>query len=890
MRRTSACGLLFLVFILVVPAFSTGYVALAKGPGPATADSTAVLLGQGPRPAIRPPVRQSLSQSPGLPSQDISTNWSGYVVSSDVGLVTDVNGSWIVPSVSCSGFRSYSVAFWVGIDGWNSSTVEQTGTETDCQFGTPIYYAWYEFYPSASVLISTVTISPGDVISAGVSCQTGGLQCTVSITDVGSGQSFSHSKTFRARSAPQMSSAEWIAEAPSLSSGRPIPLADFGTVYFGQDSTGVASSGYAAVNGVSEPIGSFGAAAVEITMVTQQGSTEAQPSGLSNDGTSFSVAWGSESGAAVSPNATLSAGAITPGSPTIEIGGSIQLTANPWGGTPPYGITWYTAAGVGKCSTSDVSVSTGPTFTPLPTASTYYCYIVTDSAQTPASADSLTDLVTVGSALAYPTISVSPGTIVSGESALISATTAFTGGTSPYTCQWLEEPPSVTTFSDLGSSFTTGCTPSSKPSASTGVLTTSGTWAFELQVTDELGNTVVSPPATLSVSTPGLKLSCSPTSVVVGSATDCEATVQGSGPVPTGVVTWSRNGTGKFSKLTCSLSKAACSVKFTPTAAGSVILTASYGGDSENVPSAGTYGLAATMATTNTAVTCTPKSAVAGSSTVITCKAKVTGYSPIGMVGWSQSGTGSVSLDSISCILSKGTCYVTATGYTGGQVIMNATYAGDSSNQGSSRTAALTVKKASTTVTASCAQSSIGVGTNITCTAMVSGGYTSHNGTITWSKVSGKGSVNFSSTTCVLPSVSCSVTVTATTAGSVKIEAAYGGDSNNQVSSRTTKLTITGALTSTTSSCTEASFSVGTPITCTATVSGGYPPQTGTVIWSKVSGTGKITFSSKTCTLSSGSCSVTVTATTAGTVKIKAAYGGDSNNLKSSGTLIMTII
>jgi hypothetical protein len=104
-----------------------------------------------------------------------------------------------------------------------------------------------------------------------------------------------------------------------------------------------------------------------------------------------------------------------------------------------------------------------------------------------------------------------------------------------------------------------------------------------------------------------------------------------------------------------------------------------------------------TMKTTTTTVSCTPRFAVAGSPTVITCKARVIGYLPTGTVSWSQSGTGSVSLSSTTCTLTslnlhQATCSVTMTGTTAGLVILQATYSGDSNNQGSYRTAVLTIK------------------------------------------------------------------------------------------------------------------------------------------------------------------------------------------------------
>ena len=81
---------------------------------------------------------------------------------------------------STSRGTTYS-AEWVGIDGYNSNTVEQIGTELDITNGTPSYYAWYEMYPSDSYNItsdttktgaivpnSSFTVKPGNTISASV--------------------------------------------------------------------------------------------------------------------------------------------------------------------------------------------------------------------------------------------------------------------------------------------------------------------------------------------------------------------------------------------------------------------------------------------------------------------------------------------------------------------------------------------------------------------------------------------------------------------------------------------------------------------------------------------------------------------------------------------------
>lgn len=53
-------------------------------------------------------------------------------------------------------------AFWVGLDGSSSTSVEQLGRDSDCDSGTPSYYAWYEMYPNPSVTLpSQYPVSPG---------------------------------------------------------------------------------------------------------------------------------------------------------------------------------------------------------------------------------------------------------------------------------------------------------------------------------------------------------------------------------------------------------------------------------------------------------------------------------------------------------------------------------------------------------------------------------------------------------------------------------------------------------------------------------------------------------------------------------------------------------
>lgn len=217
-----------------------------------------------------------------------SENWSGYAVTgSDF---TKAEGSWTIAEVDCTATPNTYSAFWVGIDGYSSDTVEQTGTIAYCSGTRPVYYAWYEFYPAGSVEITSVPVSPGNKISASVSYS--GEEFTVTITNESTGRS--HSQSARVAGAKR-SSAEWIAEAPCCTtSGGILPLSDFGTAHFGADYTGVSDTNDATDTSTSGRISNFGSDIQKIIMVSSKDEEEAVPSALTSDGTSFTVAWKSE--------------------------------------------------------------------------------------------------------------------------------------------------------------------------------------------------------------------------------------------------------------------------------------------------------------------------------------------------------------------------------------------------------------------------------------------------------------------------------------------------------------------------------------------------------------------------------------------------------------------
>ena len=200
-------------------------------------------------------------------SRSTSGNWSGYAVTG--GTYRTVTAAWVEPAVTCSGGTAYS-SFWIGIDGDTSGTVEQTGTEADCNGSTPVYSAWYEMYPKYPVTYRDV-VKPGDHFTSTVTTDGRG-NFTLTLSDTSRG--WTESVTKKLRSA-QLASAEVIAEAPSSSSGV-LPLANFGTASF---------SG-ATVNGTT--LTATTAGIDPITM--KSGSTvKAQPSQISNG--AFTVTW-----------------------------------------------------------------------------------------------------------------------------------------------------------------------------------------------------------------------------------------------------------------------------------------------------------------------------------------------------------------------------------------------------------------------------------------------------------------------------------------------------------------------------------------------------------------------------------------------------------------------
>jgi Peptidase A4 family len=208
---------------------------------------------------------------------EASTNWAGYADTQTSGKYTKVTGSWTEPRGTCGSAQSLA-AFWTGIDGFSSGTVEQDGTLIVCNGGAPTYYSWWEMYPSNEIQTVSTAVRPGDHITSSVTRS--GTKYTLKLTDsTHSAASFSTTQSCAAAKCVD-SSAEWIAEAPSNSSGV-LPLTKFGTWTL----TGATVK----AGTKSGTIKTF--PHTEITMVNGSGQVKAQTGSLNSAGNQFKVTW-----------------------------------------------------------------------------------------------------------------------------------------------------------------------------------------------------------------------------------------------------------------------------------------------------------------------------------------------------------------------------------------------------------------------------------------------------------------------------------------------------------------------------------------------------------------------------------------------------------------------
>jgi hypothetical protein len=155
-----------------------------------------------------------------------------------------------VPSPTGNGTNTSNDAAWVGIGGVTSDDLIQAGTlDAVSASGQVTVYAFYEILPASARIVTSMTVSPGDVVSTSIT-ETSPNLWQVIITDQTTGQSFSKNISY----ASTHSSAEWIEEDPSDSSGNLLPFAHFGSIAFTGGTTTAGGSSFTIAGIGAQPI------------------------------------------------------------------------------------------------------------------------------------------------------------------------------------------------------------------------------------------------------------------------------------------------------------------------------------------------------------------------------------------------------------------------------------------------------------------------------------------------------------------------------------------------------------------------------------------------------------------------------------------------------------
>jgi hypothetical protein len=158
-----------------------------------------------------------------------STNWFGYnqgtleQQSLGRGATTfhSITGDWKVPRVRRHGRGDEFSATWAGIGGGcvdaacdvGDNTLIQAGTEQDMVSGRPQYSAWWEIIPAPAVTISTMEITPGDLVHVDIhETITGSEVWSITLADVSRNESFTQTVSYSSSYA----TAEWIEETPLI--------------------------------------------------------------------------------------------------------------------------------------------------------------------------------------------------------------------------------------------------------------------------------------------------------------------------------------------------------------------------------------------------------------------------------------------------------------------------------------------------------------------------------------------------------------------------------------------------------------------------------------------------------------------------------------------------
>lgn len=245
--------------------------------------------------AVNPPSKmelRSLAQRPRRPGANAPSNsaeyynWSGYAAISDSPFVS-VQATFVQPTVTCPVAGAWTL-FWIGFDGFSNGTVEQAGSAAYCADGQnapPVYYAWWEMWPTNYAQVMPLPVKPSDKIHAKVSYLTRKGKYVLRVTNMTTHQQYTRLAACARGLTCARQSADWIVERPVLADGSLTPLADWGTMKLKGDN---AATRFRSGSPVLQPISDFDNWAIKMS---DSANDLARVGALKAGGTVFQDTW-----------------------------------------------------------------------------------------------------------------------------------------------------------------------------------------------------------------------------------------------------------------------------------------------------------------------------------------------------------------------------------------------------------------------------------------------------------------------------------------------------------------------------------------------------------------------------------------------------------------------
>jgi len=237
---------------------------------------------------------QQINGASGSNSTAYYYNWSGYAATSNTPYLK-VQSTFVQPKVTCPVPGAWTL-FWVGFDGFTNGTVEQAGTAAQCSTGTnpqPVYYAWWEMYPTNNIQVMPITIRVGDTVQTSVTYTASNRQYAMNVTDLSySSQRYTRVATCAYGLTCARQSAEWIVERPTVN-GAYAPLANWSTMSVGADqaaNTSTTDRRTRVVSPIMQPASAFNNTPINMVNYPYTGLNLAVVGSLNTSGTSSNFA------------------------------------------------------------------------------------------------------------------------------------------------------------------------------------------------------------------------------------------------------------------------------------------------------------------------------------------------------------------------------------------------------------------------------------------------------------------------------------------------------------------------------------------------------------------------------------------------------------------------